>query len=491
MRRAGGQLERDIVRKLLAAACLLAALAISLIVTGAKPPGGGGLSPVCSSDSCALKGAVLADASATSDATPSRLEAVPNETPVPEKPAVQIADASNEPVAPDVAPAELATLSPEPLAEPEPPPTVAAEPMPWIGRWRPITVSFAYLNSHPVRPLAASTLEPTAPAEPWSDVTGATPAAMPLDAQVGASRAATTRLGLCSTIVSAARGNDLPIPFFANLIWQESNFRLGEISDAGALGVAQFISETANEHGLTNPFEPVHAIYTAGRFLRKLYDQYGNLGYAAAAYNSGPGRVNDWIAKRRALPGETRAYVNIITGHHAAQWASATFRHDLESTLMPAKAPCPEVAQAVAVQAKIVRVARLMQELAAATVPPLPSSPPLPRPNPLRIHSAPADQIAKVTPKDQSTPAGEATLLERIAARAKASDPASRHDLAANASHPAAPAHAAVEAQAKTQTKPHAKAEAPTKSQAKPKAQASVRSHKPNAKTRTAKLASR
>ena len=72
-----------------------------------------------------------------------------------------------------------------------------------------------------------------------------------------------SRTGLCSAIASVAQANDLPITFFANLIWQESSFRSRTISHAGALGIAQFIPETAIEHGLMNPFEPLHALFAA------------------------------------------------------------------------------------------------------------------------------------------------------------------------------------------------------------------------------------
>src|SRR5262249_42938446 len=156
--------------------------------------------------------------------------------------------------------------------------------------------------------------------------------------------------------------------------------------------------------------EPVHAIHTSAKFLRRLYEQYRNLGFAAAAYNAGPGRVNDWLTKRRRLPGETRAYVNIITGHRADRWASAAFRNDPESRLMPAKAPCPEVAEEVEPPAKMVSTARLMQELAAAPQPPAPPAPvvamakvietgamvPLPRRNPFSARTAQRAPAAKV-----------------------------------------------------------------------------------------------
>jgi soluble lytic murein transglycosylase-like protein len=54
------------------------------------------------------------------------------------------------------------------------------------------------------------------------------------------------------------------------------------------MGVAQFMPQTANAHGLINPFEPIHALHAAGKLLRRLQAQFGNLGLAAAAYNAGP-----------------------------------------------------------------------------------------------------------------------------------------------------------------------------------------------------------
>ena len=126
-----------------------------------------------------------------------------------------------------------------------------------------------------------------------------------------------SRAGLCSAMVSVARANGLPVPFFANLIWQESSFNPRVVSPAGAQGIAQFMPETAKEYGLINPFEPIHALHAAGKFLSKLVAQFGNLGLAAAAYNAGPGRVSDYVAKRGGLPDETRNYVVRITGHTA------------------------------------------------------------------------------------------------------------------------------------------------------------------------------
>lgn len=127
---------------------------------------------------------------------------------------------------------------------------------------------------------------------------------------------------MCQTLQSAARSNDLPVAFLTRLIWQESRFRGDAVSPAGALGVAQFMPNTAAWVGLGDPFDIPDAIHKSAELLRNLKNQFGNLGLAAAAYNAGPKRVRDWLAKRRSLPAETRAYVQIVTGHTVDSWAA-------------------------------------------------------------------------------------------------------------------------------------------------------------------------
>src|SRR5262247_897182 len=81
---------------------------------------------------------------------------------------------------------------------------------------------------------------------------------------------------------------------------------------------------TASERGLLDPHDPVQALPKSAEFLRELLQEFGNLGLAAAAYNAGPRRVRDWLEGRGSLPAETQRYVEIITGHPAADWAKAT-----------------------------------------------------------------------------------------------------------------------------------------------------------------------
>ena len=147
---------------------------------------------------------------------------------------------------------------------------------------------------------------------------------------------------LCDALATAAAANDLPVDFFTRLIWQESRFRPDAISRAGAQGIAQFMPTTARWRGLENPFDPLDAIAKSGELLRGLQHEFGNLGLAAAAYNAGPGRVHDWLGGRRTLPRETRAYVQIVTGRSAEEWAKGQTNGQTAPVEMPSidAVPC-------------------------------------------------------------------------------------------------------------------------------------------------------
>ncbi|MEY9183066.1 hypothetical protein ABIG06_004645 [Bradyrhizobium sp. USDA 326] len=143
----------------------------------------------------------------------------------------------------------------------------------------------------------------------------------------------------CHALREAAESSGIPVPFFARLIWQESRFKSNEVSHAGAQGVAQFMPETAAEVGLDDPFDPMKALPASAKFLRKLRDDFGNLGLAAAAYNAGPGRIQKWLARESELPRETRDYVRIITGTKAEDWIERSEALAIRIDL-PREAPC-------------------------------------------------------------------------------------------------------------------------------------------------------
>jgi len=159
--------------------------------------------------------------------------------------------------------------------------------------------------------------------------------AIPLDENKGepqkpaeTARDTDTREAMCLMIESAAKAQDLPLEFFARVIWQESRFQsdaVGPVTRTGqrAQGIAQFMPGTADERRLLDPFDPVQALPKSAEFLSELLQQFGNLGLAAAAYNAGPRRVQEWLAGSGYMPQETRNYVIAITGASVDDWASA------------------------------------------------------------------------------------------------------------------------------------------------------------------------
>ena len=109
----------------------------------------------------------------------------------------------------------------------------------------------------------------------------------------------------------------------------ESGFHPMALSRAGARGMWQFMAGRASGYGLERNWwvddrqDPEKATRAAARHLKDLYKQFGDWYLAMAAYNSGPGNVQQavqrtgyadfWeLYKRNVLPAETKNYVPII-----------------------------------------------------------------------------------------------------------------------------------------------------------------------------------
>jgi Transglycosylase SLT domain len=188
--------------------------------------------------------------------------------------------------------------------------------------------------------LLSAILVTAAPPAPTSVLAGEPSAEGQPENRQAEPSASSARDSICQALALAAAANDLPVEFFTRLIWQESRFKPEAISPAGAQGVAQFMPGTARLRGLEDPFDPLPAIAKSAQLLRDLHREFGNLGLAAAAYNAGPGRVHDWLGGRRTLPGETRAYVRIVTGRSAEEWAGG--QKDLVEIAMAKGTPCSQ-----------------------------------------------------------------------------------------------------------------------------------------------------
>ena len=110
---------------------------------------------------------------------------------------------------------------------------------------------------------------------------------------------------------AAARKHGIPEDLFLRLVQQESGWNAEARSHKGATGLAQLMPGTAAKLGV-NPNDPVQNLDGGARYLRMMYNTFGDWRLALAAYNAGPGAVT----KHKGIPPyrETRNYVRIIAG---------------------------------------------------------------------------------------------------------------------------------------------------------------------------------
>lgn len=97
----------------------------------------------------------------------------------------------------------------------------------------------------------------------------------------------------------------------------ESSFNPAAQSGAGAIGLMQLMPDTAKGLGV-NPSDPAQNVLGGAKYIRQMMNQFGALELALAAYNAGPGRVqqainqagsNRWDDLKAYLPKETQGYV--------------------------------------------------------------------------------------------------------------------------------------------------------------------------------------
>lgn len=142
-------------------------------------------------------------------------------------------------------------------------------------------------------------------------------------------------------------------------------------SHAGASGLWQFMPSTGKSYGLDiNSWvdernDPYRSTEAAAKYLRNLYDTYGNWCLVLAAYNCGPGNVNRAIARAGGsedywtiypyLPKETRGYVPAFIA--AAYIMNNYSQHNIK----PRKA-----AKAVVLDTSVVHYDLRMEQIAKA-----------------------------------------------------------------------------------------------------------------------------
>ena len=123
-------------------------------------------------------------------------------------------------------------------------------------------------------------------------------------------------------IKEASAKFDVPDRWVREVMRQESGGSLyhgGSLvtSGAGAMGLMQVMPATYDEIRARypelggDPYDPYNNIMAGTAYIREMYDIYGSPGFLAA-YNAGPGRLDDYLTRARPLPEETRRYVAAI-----------------------------------------------------------------------------------------------------------------------------------------------------------------------------------
>lgn len=110
---------------------------------------------------------------------------------------------------------------------------------------------------------------------------------------------------------AAARRFAVPEDLFLRLVQQESGWNPRARSHKGATGLAQLMPGTAALLGV-DMNDPRQNLEGGARYLRMMYDRFGNWRLALAAYNAGP----EAVQRHNGIPPyrETLNYVRAILG---------------------------------------------------------------------------------------------------------------------------------------------------------------------------------
>jgi soluble lytic murein transglycosylase-like protein len=108
-----------------------------------------------------------------------------------------------------------------------------------------------------------------------------------------------------------ARKHGVPEDLFLRLVQQESGWNPVAVSSKGATGLAQLMPDTAKHLGV-DIADAEENLEGGARYLRMMYDKFGTWELALAAYNAGPGAVEE----HDGIPpyAETENYVKAILG---------------------------------------------------------------------------------------------------------------------------------------------------------------------------------
>jgi soluble lytic murein transglycosylase-like protein len=114
-------------------------------------------------------------------------------------------------------------------------------------------------------------------------------------------------------IVAAATRYGVPPALALAVMHQESKGRQSAVSPKGATGLMQLMEGTARDLGVDR-MDPLQNIDGGVRYLAQQLKRFGTVPLALAAYNAGPGRVQQY----KGIPpfAETQNYVKTIMSNY-------------------------------------------------------------------------------------------------------------------------------------------------------------------------------
>ena len=104
------------------------------------------------------------------------------------------------------------------------------------------------------------------------------------------------RLSYAGQIMRIANAHGVEVELAHAIITQESKYKAGERSSAGAMGLMQLMPGAARRWDCSQPFNAECNLNAGNRYLRFLADRYnGNIRTIAAGYNAGEGAADSYL----------------------------------------------------------------------------------------------------------------------------------------------------------------------------------------------------